>query len=28
VGTGGVSGCMYCGYRESEWVYVWWEHRE
>ena len=28
VGTERVSGCIYGGNRESEWVYVWWEQRE
>ena len=28
VGTERVSACMYCGNRESELVYIWWEHRE
>ena len=28
VGTERVSVCMYCGNRESEWVYIWWEERE
>ena len=28
VGTERVSECMYGGNRESEWVYIWWEHRE
>jgi hypothetical protein len=23
-----VSECIYGGNRESEWVYIWWEHRE
>ena len=23
-----VSGCIYGGNRESEWVYIWWEQRE
>ena len=27
VGTERVSACMYCGNRESEWVYIWWEQR-
>jgi hypothetical protein len=28
VGTERVSGFMYGGNRESEWVYIWWEQRE
>ena len=28
VGTERVSGCMYGGNRESEWVYVWSEQKE
>ena len=28
VGTERVSGCIYGGNIESEWVYIWWEHRE
>jgi hypothetical protein len=28
VGIERVSGCIYCGNRESEWVYICWEHRE
>jgi hypothetical protein len=27
-GTEGMSGCVYGGNRESEWVYIWWEQRE
>jgi hypothetical protein len=27
VGTERVSGCIYGENRESEWVYIWWEHR-
>ena len=23
-----LSGCIYGGKRESEWVYIWWEQRE
>ena len=28
VGTERVSGGIYGGNRESEWVYIWWEHKE
>ena len=27
MGTERVSGCIYGGNRESEWVYIWWEQR-
>jgi hypothetical protein len=27
VGKERVSGCIYDGNREREWVYIWWEHR-